>query len=140
MMAKAIFEGLIVDEFDQPVSVTYVGEDPCYVVNDQGFLRHILSVEVDRQVLDQMAEMIQGNEEFLAEMTARQLGQEDIFSKAIIEKQLKNVDSYLENLLQVGIPEEARAYLGMLGFQIRINVHGEVLEVHQPGVISPEDE
>lgn len=139
-MRKAIFEGLIIDEFDHPVGVVYVGEDPCYVVEDQGFRRHILAQEVDRQVLGQMADMIEGNEELLAEMAARQLGQEDIFSKAIIETQLKNADNYLENLYQVGLPEEARAYLGMMGFRIRINVHGEVLEVEQPGMIAPDDE
>lgn len=139
-MRKAIFEGLIIDEFERPVSVVYVGDDPCYVVDDHGFRRHILAEEVDRQVLNQMAEMIEGNEEFLAEMAARQLGQEDIFSKAIIETQLKNADNYLENLYQVGLPEEARAYLGMMGFRIRINLHGEVLEVEQPGMIDPGEE
>jgi len=28
----------------------------------------------------------------------------------------------------------------MMGFRIKINVHGEVLEVNQPGTIAPEDE
>lgn len=139
-MSKAIFEGLVVDEFDRPVEVVMVGDEPCYVVDDSGFRRHIAAVEVDRQVLEQMAESIEGNEPMLAEMAARQLGQEDIFSKAIIETQLKNVDSYLENLMQVGLPEEARAYLGMMGFRIRINMHGEILDVEQPGIIAPDDE
>lgn len=139
-MRKAVFEGLVIDEFDRPTEVVYVGEDPCYVVDDQGFRRHILSESVDRQVLSRMAEMIEGNEELLAEMAARQLGQEDIFSKAIIETQLKNADDYLNNLFQSGLPEEARAYLGMMGFRIRINVHGEVLEVEQPGIIDPDEE
>lgn len=139
-MIKAIFEGLVVDEFDRPVEVAYVGQDPCYVVDDQGFRRHILSEEVDRQVLDHMAEMIEGNEELLAGMAAQQLGQDDIFSRAIIEKQLKDVESYLDKLLQVGLPEEARAYMGMMGFRVRIDLHGNVLEVEQPGMIDPEDE
>ena len=60
------------------------------------------------------------------------LGQDDIFSKAIIESQLKNVDDQFEQLLKSGIPEESRAYMGMTGFRIRINHHGEVLEVEQP--------
>jgi hypothetical protein len=139
-MNKAIFEGLVVDEFDRPVEVTYVGNDPCYVVDDQGFRRHILSEEVDRQVLNQMAEMIEGNEEMLAGLAAQQLGQDDIFSRAMIETQLKNVESYLDNLLQVGLPEEARAYMGMMGFQVRIDMHGNVLEVEQPGMIDPDEE
>lgn len=140
MGRKAIFEGLVVDEFDQPVSTSYVGDEPCYVVDDAGFFRHILSEEVDRQVIAQMTSMIEGHEDTLAGLAAKQLGQDDIFSKAIIEAQLKNAESYFENLLQVGLPEEARAYLGMMGFRVRINVHGDVLEVEQPGTIAPEDE
>jgi hypothetical protein len=36
----------------------------------------------------------------------------------------------------MGLPEDARAYLGMLGFKIVINVHGDVISVEQPGAIS----
>jgi hypothetical protein len=28
----------------------------------------------------------------------------------------------------------------MMGFRVKINVHGEVLEVNQPGTTAPEDE
>jgi hypothetical protein len=42
--------------------------------------------------------------------------------------------------MEAGIPEESRAYLGMTGFKIRINMHGELVEVVQPGMIAPEDE
>lgn len=138
-MNKPIFEGLVFDEFDQPVGVAYVGAEPCYVVNDAGFRRHIPSEQVDLQVLENLGGMIEGHENLLAEMAAKQLGQNDIFSKAIIEKQLQNIDQYFNNLLQVGLPEEARAYLGMMGFRIRINHHGEVLVVEQPGVAAPDD-
>jgi hypothetical protein len=34
--------------------------------------------------------------------------------------------------MEAGIPEEGRAYLGMLGFKVIINVHGEVLKIEQP--------
>jgi len=139
-MSKPVFAGLIVDEFDNPVEVAYVGDEPCYVVNDAGFRRHIPTEAVDRQVLQAMSEGIQGHEDTLAEMAARQLGQEDIFSKAIIQNQLRNIEQTLAQLMQVGLPEEVRAYLGMMGFRIRINVHGEVLEVAQPGGIAPEDQ
>ncbi len=139
-MSKPVFAGLIVDEFDNPVEVAYVGEEPCYVVDDAGFRRHIPAETVDRQVLQAMSEGIQGHEDTLAEMAARQLGQEDIFSKAIIQNQLRNIEQSLAQLMQVGLPDEVRAYLGMMGFRIRINVHGEVLEVEQPGAIAPDDE
>lgn len=140
MVYQPLFKGLIFDEYDQPVDVSFVGEEPCYVVNDSGFRRHIPSEMVDRQVLAQMGNMIEGHEDELAEQTAKMLGQDDIFSKALIENQLKNLDSQFDAVLRSGIPEEGRAYMGMLGFRIKINVHGEVLDVNQPGTIAPEDQ
>ena len=138
-MKNALFEGLVIDEFDRPVEVAYVGNDPCYVVDDQGFRRHIPSEDVDRQVLTMMHQMIEGNEDLISEQAAQMLGQEDIFSVAMLAQQLKQMKDQFDMIIQTGIPEESRAYLGMLGFKIRINYHGEVLEVEQPGMIDPEE-
>ena len=138
MTSQAVFAGLIIDEYDQAVEVVYIGDEPCYVVNDAGFRRHIPSEQVDRQVFESMVEMIAGHEEVISEQAAKMLGQDDIFSMALIASQLKNIDQQFENLLQRGIPEEARAYMGMMGFRIRINVHGEVLDIEQPGAIAPD--
>lgn len=140
MTYQPLFQGLIFDENDQPVGVTMVGDEPCYVVDDSGFHRHIPSESVDRQVLRMMGKMIEGHEDELADQTAKMLGQDDIFSRALIENQLKNLDQQFETVLNAGIPEEGRAYMGMMGFRVKINVHGEVLEVNQPGTSSPEDE
>ena len=60
MANKPVFPGLIVDEDDHPVEVAYVGGEPCYVVNDSGFLRHIPTEQVDRQVLKMMGKQISG--------------------------------------------------------------------------------
>lgn len=138
MPHKAIFEGLVVDENLQPVSVGYVGDEPCYIVNDAGFRRHIPSEQVDRQVFKFMENQIEGHEDILSEQTAKMLGQDDIFTRAIIQNQLKNIDQQFDNLLEVGIPEDGRAYLGMMGFQVVINIHGEVIEVKQPGTATDE--
>ncbi|GAB4532646.1 MAG: hypothetical protein Fur0018_21410 [Anaerolineales bacterium] len=140
MSNKPLFEGLIVDEFDRPVGVSYVGQEACYVVDEDGFRRHIAAAEVDRQVLQALFEGVAGHEDILAEMAARQLGQDDIFSRALLEKQLRNLQETLPQLMTTGLPEEVRAYLGMMGFRVRINFHGEVLEVEQPGAIAPDDE
>jgi hypothetical protein len=59
---------------------------------------------------------------------------------AIIQNQLKNIAQQFETLLQTGIPEDGRTYLGMMGFKIVVNVHGEVVKVDQPGVASDDDE
>lgn len=139
MTSQALFSGLIVDEFDNPVETVYVGSEPMYVVNDQGFRRHIPSEQVDRQVLEMMAGQIKGNEDILGEQTAKMLGQEDIFSRAFIQNQLKNIDQQLDQLFKTGIPEEGRAYMGMMGFRIIINVHGEVVGLNQPGTIADDD-
>jgi hypothetical protein len=137
MTHKPVFPGLIVDEKDRPVGVTYVGGEPFYVVDDDGFRRHIPSEQVDLQVLEAMREMIAGHEDLITDQTAKMLGQDDIFSRAMIETQIKNMDRQFENLLETGLPEEGRAYMGMMGFKIRINLHGEVIEIEQPGMIDP---
>jgi hypothetical protein len=137
---QPLFANLIVDEYDRPVEVTMVGDEPCYVVDDNGFRRHIPSEDVDRQVLKTMQEMMQGHEDLLADQAAKMLGQDDIFSRAMLESQLKNFESQFNAVLKTGIPEDARAYLGMMGFKIRINMHGELIEIVQPGMISSDDE
>jgi hypothetical protein len=139
MTRQALFAGLVFDERQHPTEVAYVGDEPCYVVDDNGFRRHIPSELVDRQVLDMMREMIEGHEDMLTDQTAKMLGQDDIFSRAMIESQLKNIDKQLDTLFETGIPESARAYMGMMGFSITINIHGEVVEVNQPGGIEPDE-
>jgi hypothetical protein len=114
------------------VDNTYVGGDPCYVVNDNGFLRHIPSEQVDRKVLELMRQQISGNEGMLSEQAAKILGTDDIFSKAMLENQLKNVGKQFDAILETGIPEESRAFMGMAGFKIVINIHGEVVRLDQP--------
>jgi len=136
MPRHPLFAGLVIDEFGNVAESALIGDEPCYVVDDAGFRRHIPAEQVDRQVLGQIAELMKGSEEYLSEQTAKMLGQEDIFSKAMIEQQLKNIDKQFDQLIQTGIPEDMRAYLGMTGFRIIINVHGEVIRVEQPGIAS----
>ena len=139
-MKKQLFSGLVFDENNRPAETAYVGDEPCYVVDDAGFRRHIPSEQVDRAVLSQMQELIKGSENLVSEQAAKMLGQDDLFSVAAIATQLKNMDKQFDNMLQVGLPEDARAYLGMLGFKIIINVHGDVVSVEQPGAASDDGE
>jgi hypothetical protein len=138
MPAHALFAGLVVDEGDHAVGATEIGGEPFYVVDDAGFKRHIPAAQIDRQVLQHMQDMMKGSEGMISEQAAKMLGQEDIFSKAMIELQLKNIDQQFEALMQQGIPEAGRTYLGMLGFKIVINLHGEVVRIDQPS--TPESE
>jgi hypothetical protein len=132
MPRQPIFAGLVVDEADRPAGTAFVGDEPCYVIDDAGFLRHIPSEQVDRQVLEMMRKQISGNEDMLSEQAAKMLGTDDIFSKALLQNHLKNIDQQFEHLLQIGIPEESRAFMGMSGFKVVINVHGEVIRLDQP--------
>ena len=132
MSSKALFEGLVVDEYDQSVEVKQVGDGWFYVIDDDGFLRHVESEAVDRQVLAELFSMIAGQEELISQGAMRMLGQEDIFTKAAIEASLKDVDNQVENLLLTGLPEDTRAWLGMMGFQVVIDIHGKVIEIAQP--------
>jgi hypothetical protein len=136
----ALFAGLVVDESDRPVTTAEVGGEAMYVVDDAGFFRHIPAEQIDRAVLSWMTSQMEGHEDALTEQAAKMLGVEDIFSRAMLEQQFKNLDEQMEKVLASGIPEEARAFLGMSGLKIRINVHGEVLEVQQPGRLASEDE
>ncbi|OJX46087.1 MAG: hypothetical protein BGO78_04165 [Chloroflexi bacterium 44-23] len=140
MAKQALFGGLVFDEFDRLVTTTFVGPDPCYVIDDNGFNRHILSETVDRQVLDQMLKMVEGNEDIISKQAAKMIGQDDLFTHAIILNSLKQMDQQFEQLLQTGIPEDSRAYLGLMGFKVIINIHGDVIEIKQPGLAAPDDE
>ena len=134
MAPKAVFEGLVFNEDGTPLEIRYVGEDACYVINDDGFLRHISSEQVDRQVLEMMREQVTEHKDIITEQTSRMIGQEDIFTRAAIQNQLNNIDKQFDALLQTGIPEDARTYLGMVGFKVLINLHGDVIRVDQPGI------
>ena len=140
MPKQPLFPGLVFDENDNPAGTAYVGDEPCYVVDDAGFRRHIPSEQVDRQVLTHMQELIKGSEDLVSAQTAKMLGQDDVFSVAAIANQLKNMDKQFDAMMQTGLPEDARAYLGMLGFKIVIDMHGEVLRVDQPGAASGDND
>lgn len=133
MPNQPLFAGLVIDESGHAAESAFIGSEPCYVIDDAGFRRHIPAEQIDRAVLAQMAEMMKGSEDILSEQTAKMLGQDDPFSKAIIEQQLKNIDKQFDALMQTGIPEDMRAYLGMMGFKVIINYHGEIVRVEQPG-------
>lgn len=140
MPRQPLFAGLVVDESNRAAETAFIGDEPCYVVDDFGFRRHIPSEQVDRVVLGQLTEMMKGSEDLISQQAAKMLGQEDVFTQAAIEQQLKNMDKQFDQLIQVGIPEDMRAYLGMMGFKIVINVHGEVVRMEQPGATGDEGE
>jgi hypothetical protein len=140
MARHALFGGLVVDENDNPVPVVNVGDESFYVVDDEGFRRHIESERVDRQVLETLKGKIEGHEDIISRGTMELIGQEDIFTKAAIEASLHNLEAQFDQLLAHGLPEDARAWLGMMGFRVVIDVHGDVVRVEEPpGAPEPDE-
>ncbi len=136
MSNKALFAGLVIDENGQPLEVAFTGDEAQYVLDDNGFLRHIDAEVVDRQVLEHLQGQIEANKEAVEEGIMKMMGSEDIFTKAAIDKSIKDMDQVLKQ----GIPNEARQMLGMMGFRVVVNYHGEVLRIEQPGVADDSDE
>ena len=133
MSRRALFEGLVIDTEDQPVGVASVGDEAQYVVLEGGFKFHVPAEQVDRQVLAVLREQILANKAAVTEGAMRMIGQDDLFTKAMIDSSLNNMDEHFTRLIEQGLPENARAYLGMLGFRIVLNYHGEVVRFDQPG-------
>lgn len=139
MANTPLFAGLVVDENGKLAESASIGNEPAYVIDDDGFKRHIPAEQIDRAVLNQFAEMMKGSEELLSKETAKMMGQDDPFSQAMIQNQLKNIESHFEVIMKTGLPEDMRAYLGMMGFKVVINYHGEIVRVEQPGEASDEE-
>jgi hypothetical protein len=125
---KALFAGLIQDEVGNPVEVVIVGDRPNYVVEELGFRRHIETEVVDLQVIEMLREQFMSHREIATEAMLQMLGKDDLFTKAMIDASIKNMDQVLEH----GLPEGARAWLGMLGFRVIIDTHGQVVRLDMP--------
>ena len=139
MARRAVFEGLVVDGADHPVSVTYLGGVPHYVVDDAGFLRHIPSENVDRQVLAAMQEGVLENRDMVVEGLLQYMGKDDLFTKAAVEASMGQLGEQFDRLLEVGLPEEARSWMGLMGFRVVIDIHGDVVDLEMPGAIAPDE-
>ena len=140
MSKQALFEGLIVTPEGRPVTTARLGDAAQYVVPDGDFMFRLDAESVDRQVLRALGEQIAMNKDAVTEGAMKMMGQDDLFTKAMIDASLNHMDANFDKLLEQGLPEAARTYLGMVGFHITVNYHGEVVGLEQPGTIAPEDE
>jgi len=126
----AFFEGLVMTENGTPVEVVQVGSEWFYVIDDDGFRRHVAARDVDREVLAQFVAQIQEHHEEASEAMLGMLGQDDLFTKGMVDATLRNLDT--EQVLAQHLPSEARQMLGMMGFRVVIDVHGEIVRVEMP--------
>lgn len=138
-MKKAVFEGLVCNESQQALPVAYVGEDPTYVLREDGFNYHIDARAVDAQIIAVFKEQIEGHQDIVGDGMMKMMGKDDLFTKAAVTSALKNMDKNLEQLYKSGIPEQARQYLGMMGFRVTINRRGEVVDFNFPSTASDDE-
>ncbi len=126
----AVFEGLVVDEAGRALQMATVGGEAQYVIDDDGFLRHVDAEAIDRQVIQAIQAQVNANKDLVEEGMMRMIGSDDLFTKAALDVSIKGMDQVLER----GIPEDARQWLGIMGFRIVVNLHGEVVELKWPAV------
>lgn len=132
MGRQAMFAGLVYDERERLVETAVVGGEAQYVIDDNGFHRHIDSETVDRQVIGFFLQQLEDNKDLAVEQALKMMGTDDIFAKAALDAELRNID--MDKVMAQGVPEQARNMLGMLGFRIIINFHGEVIRLDQPAM------
>jgi hypothetical protein len=132
---QALFTGLVFNEEGQPAEVIYVGDKPNYVILDDGFRRHVDSEYVDRQVFRWLQEQIFANRELVTEGMLAMLGKDDLFTKAMIDASIQHMDQLIEQ----GLPDDARTWLGMFGFRITVDIHGDVVRIDLPAQDAPDE-
>ncbi len=136
-MKKALFEGLVRDENGDACMVGHVGADPVYIVSDGGFTYHVDAHRVDEQVMAVFAEQVKDHQPEVSEGILKMMGKADLFMKAQVDSNLKNFDKNMDSIYQIGIPENARVMLGMMGFHVIINRHGEMVRLELPSQSGP---
>lgn len=138
MSQQAMFKGLVYDEYENLLETSVIGGEAQYIVDDDGFLRHVDAESVDRRILDFFLEQLDQNKELAVEQALEMLGQDDLLTKAAIDASLRNIDA--DQILAQGIPAQARDMLGMFGLRVYVNIHGEVVRIEQPAAPETGDE
>ncbi len=92
------------------------------------FLRHIDAAQVDGQVVSFLKDQVDQHRDLAVSGMLEMMGKDDIFTKAAVESSIDKMDQTVGQ----AIPEQARQWLGMLGFRIIINDQGEVVDIKIP--------
>jgi hypothetical protein len=120
------------------VAVATVGGEDFYVIDDQGFKRHVEAAAIDKVVLAQFLGQMQEHSDEASQAMMRLMGSEDLFTKAAVDSTIRNVN--VEQVMGQRLPPEARQWLGMLGFRIIVDYRGEIVRVDMPAAPEPDDE
>lgn len=136
MAAIAMFEGLVFDESGHAAEVVQIGGEAYYVVIDDDFKRHIPAETVDVQVLRFVRGQVEGQRGAAVEAMMQMLGKDDLFTKAAVESSINNMEKAVGN----PIPADARQWLGMMGFRVVVDFHGDLVDIALPGASGEEGE
>ena len=128
MAQSAMFAGLVFDETGRPAEVAWVGAEAFYVIDDDGFRRHVAAAQIDRAVLRFLRQQVEGQRDMAVEAMLDMMGKDDVFTKAAVESSINR----MEKAVGQPIPEEARQWLGMLGFRIVVDHHGDGGGIQMP--------
>lgn len=134
----AFFAGLVETEDGAQVGVAVIGGEDFYVIDDQGFKRHVEAAAIDKVVLAQFLGQVQEHRDEASQAMMKMMGSEDLFTKAAVESTLKNVN--VEQVMGQQLPPDARQWLGMLGFRIIVNYRGEIVRVDMPAAPETDDD
>ncbi len=124
------------DERRKVAQVKHVGERACYVVDEDGFLRHIDAAQVDQQVLDFLKGQVDQHRDLAVSGVLDMMGKDDIFTKAAVESSIDNIDQAVGQ----AIPEQSRQWLGMMGFRVIIDDQGQIVDIEMPAGEIDDDE
>jgi len=133
---KALFANLVYDEDGEQVQTTFIGIEPHYIIMDGDFKRHVAAEIIDRQVVQIIQQHAEDNKELVSEQMMSMIGKDDLFTKVMIDSSIGQMGQVMEQ----GLPDDARMMLGMMGFKIVVNVHGEVIDLEMPNVEAPDDD
>ena len=125
-----MFEGLVIDESDNLVAIKHINGEAFYVVDDDGFMRHIEAEQIDREVVTFFIEQLKNNKGMAVDQAMKMTGQDDIFAKAAMDSQIDKIN--VEDVVGQMLPAQAREMLGMMGFRIVVNYRGEIVRLDQP--------
>ena len=69
-----------------------------------------------------------------ANAAANMTGKTDLFSMAMFKNQLLNIDKEIDSMLNQAPPPGLAEFLGMSGFKVNIDLHGNITHVNMPAV------
>ena len=139
-MKHALFAGLVFNEQGQPAEVVYVGEEPSYVILMKTSGDTYRRARLTCRSCAGCANEVMDQQDLVTESAMAMLGRDDLFTKAMLDSSIRNLDRQMDQMIEMGLPEQARAWLGMMGFRIQVDIHGQLASIDMPsGPVDDED-